>query len=175
MAKKTSCSMCSRVVPALRCTDSIPCRAASAPAAGTRRARAGESPTTNFAAAPPSGRYSEKYSPSMVSIHPSSVSAWTSRTCIALLGHEPDRVIVVLHAGLVEYRQAPGALGAGRAAEAEPVAAPGAAVRLAVEAQEVAEEFLQRVVGRGGGQQRQQIMQVDQGDERAFAGPVRAP
>src|SRR5580658_9281440 len=175
MAKNTSCSMCSRVAPALRWTDNIPCRAARVPAAGTRRARAGESPTTNFAAAPPAGRYSAKYSCSTVCNHRSSFSGWTSRTCIALLGGEPDRVVVVLRAGLVEDGQAPGALGAGRTAKLEPVAAAGAAVGLAIQAQQVAEEFFQRVVGGGRRQQRQQFVQFDQRNQRAFAGLVRAP
>src|SRR5579863_8314618 len=145
MAKNTSCSMCSRVAPALRWTDSMPCRFARVPAAGTSRARAGESPTTNFAAAPPAGRYSAKYSCSMISNHRSSVKGCTSRTCIALLGNESDRVIIVLHAGFVKDRQTPRALGAGRAAQLEPLAATGAAVRLAIQPQQVAEEFLQRV------------------------------
>src|SRR5208283_333101 len=175
MAKNTSCSMCSRVAPALTWTDSIPCRAARVPAAGTSRARAASSATTNLAAAPPAGRYSAKYSPSMICNHRSSFSFWTSRTCIALLGHEPDRVVVVLRAGLIEDGQAPGALGAGRAAKLEPVAAAGAAVGLAIQAQQVAEEFFHRVVGGGGRQQREQFVQLHERDERAFAGPVRVP
>ena len=75
--------MCSRTSPALMCTGSMPWCRASASVAWFRWKIAASSAMTNFTAAPPAGRNSEKYSDSMTFSHRSIGTAWTSITSIA--------------------------------------------------------------------------------------------
>src|SRR4051812_2388475 len=109
---------------------------------------------TNFAAAPPALRNSAKYSRSITPSQSFGFNGSVRISSIWCVRDKPHGIVIMLGAALIEHRQAFGALGAGGATQFEAVGAGGASVGVAVEAQQIDKEFLDRVIRRRGRQQR---------------------
>ena len=75
----------------------------------------------------------------------------------------------MLFAGLVEQGQPLAALAPGGPGEFEAMPVASRCIGLPVQPQQVGDKFLLWIVGTGGGQQGQQIMQIRQRDQRSLA------
>src|SRR5208283_1700618 len=169
--------------------DASPCCSASAASSGWISSSCPAPASTNFTALPPPDTNSRRYSRSMTSSHASAVTPISPSPArdkidglagafsdIALTDifsrsrHEPDAVIDPLGSLFVVDDQRLDALCGGPAGEIETLSAACAEIRLAVQKQEVAGEFLLRIVG--ARQQRKGVVNFIQRDHPARIGPV---
>src|SRR5271166_1565065 len=187
IAKKMSWIMWSLVWDASIRQDAIPCRSASPIRRPRTSSSTSASPSTNFTALPPRQMKSRKYSRSIRSNQawaptpdsccrletdsaPGSALGVSAVMAISRSRNEPNPVIDPLGALFVVDDQRFDALCGGPAREFETFCSFRTEIRTPVQKQEIAREFLLRIVGTG--QQRKDIVNVDQRDHPARIGPV---